>query len=300
MNTATVFRIGSRKSPLAQWQSKWVGQRLQTAGYRVQYCHIQAHGDQLPQAPFSEISIQGIFTKALEKALLDGAIDVAVHSAKDLPATETPGFRVLAFTARELPHDVLVTPAGAPLRSTQGGARIGTSSVRRAAQLAHYFPNMKVVPIRGNIETRLDLLSKGHCEAVVLAYAALFRSQYTHGVLQSLHPAFFVPAVGQGSLAIEVRDTLPQAQQKALRNVLNHPETELALRAERAFLAQLGAGCQVPAFGLATLRKNLLHLHAGRYYQGKCLQLQKSAPATKPEPLGKAIALHILEKMSPL
>ena len=288
------FRIGSRQSPLARWQAEYVGKKLQAAGHIVSYRYVRTSGDS-SRLPFSEIGVQGIFTKALEDALSAKEVDLAVHSAKDLPAKIAPEFKIAAFTERDLPHDVLLAAPSLKHPATQ--SQIGTSSVRRAAQIAHYFPKAKVTPIRGNIQTRLAALEEGRCEALMLAYVAAVRSRCTSWIVASMHPAYFVPAVGQGSLAVEVSHALPSPQQQALRQILNHKKSEIALRAERAFLATLGAGCHTPAFGLATVQKNIVHLHAGRYHMGQCLQQKRSGAITCPEELGKQVATYVLDQM---
>ena len=295
MSKGFTFRVGSRKSVLARCQATCVGRQLQAAGHLLSYHHIHTHGDRSALS-FADVGTQGIFTKALEEALLSDEIDIAVHSAKDLPAKLSDDFLIVAFTERELPHDVLVVAPSLRGRSF-AKARIGTSSVRRAAQIAHHFPEAEAVPLRGNIETRLSLLMEGRCEALLLAYAALARTKHLSYVAASMHPSYFVPAAGQGSLAIEIRKTMPTLQQQILRLALNHKESEMALRTERSFLERLGAGCHTPAFGLAIVKKNIVYLHAGRYYRSKCLQQKKSAPVDQVERLGKEVAEHILKLM---
>ena len=289
------FRIGSRRSPLARAQAEWVGRQLEAKGHLLSHHYIRTQGDR-STSPLEEIGTQGIFTKALEEALASDEIDLAVHSAKDLPARLLTEFTIIAFTERELPHDVLVvSPTVRGGSGVQG--RIGTSSVRRAAQIAHYFPEAEVVALRGNVETRLAALLEGRCEALLLAYAALVRSGHSSLVAASMHPSYFVPAAGQGSLAIEVLKTMPTSQQQTLRLALNHKESEVALQAERAFLAKLGAGCHTPAFALAEIRESFVHLHAGRYYKGKCLRKKQRAALHQAERLGKDVAEHILKLM---
>ncbi len=297
---ASSLCIGSRGSTLARWQARFVGEHLTQAGYPVRYVNIRTAGDQQAQAPFTEIGTQGIFTKALEDALHTKEIDIAVHSAKDLPASTPEGLCLLAFTARELPHDVLLTQTGAAWSTIPPSAppRIGTSSARRCAQLLHYFPQSVTVPLRGNVQTRIASLSKGQCDAIVLAYAAVLRCNYTHLISQSLHPTYFVPAVGQGCLAVEVSKKMAKKQQQAIRRVINHAQSELCLRTERAFLREIGGGCHIPVFGHAIIEKKTVHLHAGRYHEGVCLQQKRSGAITNPEQLGKMVATHVLELMS--
>ena len=299
---AHFFRIGSRSSRLATKQAQWVGDRLRAAGHQVAYEKIRSHGEQHPDAPFSQISMQGIFTKALEEALAQKQIDLAVHSAKDLPALTPKSFDLVAFTERLPVHDVLLASPGGT--GGTGGSwydgiktsRIGTSSVRRTAQLLAHFPKIEILPLRGNIDTRLEALSTGRFDAIVLAYAAIHRSDRAHLVTQSLHPLHFVPAVGQGALAIEVRQDMAPHQRQALRQALNHPLSERALHAERSFLAHFGGGCQESTFGLATIDKKVIHLHAGCYYQGKCLEHKQHG--TEPLALGRAVAEILLQKRS--
>ena len=297
---ASSLCIGSRGSTLARWQAQFVGKHLTQAGYTVRYVRIRTDGDQQMHASFTEIGTQGIFTKALEDALYTKEVDIAVHSAKDLPASTPEGLCLLAFTARELPHDVLLTKTGAAWTTMPPNTppRIGTSSARRRSQLLHHFPWSVIVPLRGNVETRIASLSKGQCEAIVLAYAAVLRSNYTHLIAQSLHPTYFVPAVGQGCLAVEVSKEMSKKQQQAIRMIINHPESELCLRTERAFLREIGGGCHIPVFGHAIIKKKTVHLHAGRYHEGICLQQKQSGAIANPEQLGKMVATHVLEEMN--
>ena len=291
------FRLGSRQSPLARWQANWVAQQLENAQLKTSQHYILSHGDRHTEVPIAEIGSQAVFTKALEEQLEAREIDLAVHSAKDLASKLPQGLKILAFTQRVLPHDVLISRKCEQL-SFEKGIRIGTSSPRRAAQWTHYFPRTQIIPIRGNVERRIERLEEGKCDAIVLAYAAVLRGGHTSWVLQSLHPDYFVPAAGQGSLAIEIREDMPQVDQQRLAQLLNHLDTAQALRAERAFLATLGAGCYTPAFGLAHIKGDQIHLHAGRYYKGHRLELIQAGDRSKPEQLGIDVANYVREEMN--
>ena len=200
----------------------------------------------------SKIGTKGIFTQELEDQLREGRIDIAVHSAKDLPSNLPHDLRIIAFTEREQANDVLVS-RDKTLSLTNGRAfRIGTSSTRRVAMLNHYCPHLTTVDMRGNLQTRIRKLDEGQCDALLLAYAGVHRMGYDDLIVEHLPLQDFTPAVGQGSVAIEVAvNAADQALQDSLGTILNHESTAACLLAERAFLARLEGGCSIPSFALA-------------------------------------------------
>jgi hydroxymethylbilane synthase len=246
--------IASRGSQLALWQAHWVQQQLAALGYPSRLEIIKTAGDKITDVPLAQVGAKGLFTKEIEEALLDGRADLAVHSLKDLPTELPPGLVLAATPAREDPRDALV---GRRLADLPAGAKLGTSSLRRAAQLRKARPDLRIEPVRGNLDTRLRKLDAGQYDAIVLAAAGLKRLGWEERIAEILSPDVVCPAVGQGALAIETRAPgLPASQE------LNHPPTHSAVTAERALLAALGGGCQVPIGAYATVNGDRLFLQA--------------------------------------
>jgi len=250
--------IASRGSQLALWQAHWVKQQLAALGYPSRIDIVKTTGDKITDVPLAQVGAQvgakGLFTKEIEEALLEGRADLAVHSLKDLP-TELPAGLVLAATpAREDPRDALV---GKRLADLPAGAKVGTSSLRRAAQLRKIRPDLRIEPVRGNLDTRLRKLDQGRYDAIMLAAAGLKRLGWEDRIAEILSPDIVCPAVGQGALAIETGTTGLLACQK-----LNHAATHSAITAERALLAALGGGCQVPIGAYATVTGDRLSIQA--------------------------------------
>jgi hydroxymethylbilane synthase len=240
-NTNDLLRIGSRGSKLALWQAEWVKARLEEAGHPCTIQIIKTTGDKILDVPLAKIGGKGLFTKEIEEALLDGRIDLAVHSLKDLPTELPPSLALACIPQREDPRDAMV---GSPLADLPAGARVGTSSLRRAAQLRALRPDLQILDIRGNVDTRLRKQQEGQYDALVMASAGLTRLGLAQHIAEYLDPARFLPAVAQGALAIETRaDDGPAWQAcRELHDARAGAETS----AERALLAGLGGGCQVP------------------------------------------------------
>ncbi|NMC19234.1 MAG: hydroxymethylbilane synthase [Thermogutta sp.] len=237
------FRIGTRGSALARRQADHVANRLREAGACVEVVPIVTHGDRWNRQSVEDLGTVGVFTKAIQDALLAGEVDIAVHSMKDLPTVPVPGLVVAAIPTRGPAGDVLISRDGRPLEHLPRHAVVGTGSRRRVSQLLHLRPDIRVDPIRGNVPTRLGKLESGELDAVILAEAGLARLGLTDLARSPLLP-HFLPAAGQGALAIEVRRDDLEVRQ--LLSPLNDPETFAAVSAERAFLAELGGGCLAP------------------------------------------------------
>jgi hydroxymethylbilane synthase len=238
------LRIGSRGSQLALWQANHIAALLREQGHTVEIEIIKTTGDKLQEVTFAQVGSKGMFTKEIEEALAAGRVDLAVHSLKDLP-TELPEPFVLAATPPRVdPRDVLVSVKYAGLAALPHGAVVGTSSQRRRAQLKALRPDIEAVEFRGNVDTRLRKLGEGKVDAILLAAAGLDRLEKTEWVRERLDPKDFCPAAGQGSLGIETRDN--DDATIATVAFLNDPATRYAVTAERAALAALGGGCQVP------------------------------------------------------
>jgi hydroxymethylbilane synthase len=232
--------IGSRGSQLALWQARWIAARLAEAGHETRIEIIKTTGDKITDVPLAKVGTKGLFTKEIEEALLDGRIDLAVHSLKDLPTELPAGLTIAAIPPREDARDAIV---GARLSDLPAGAVVGTSSLRRAAQLRAIRPDLAIESIRGNLDTRVRKLDEGQYHAIVLAAAGLSRLGWAHRIAETLSPELMCPAVGQGALAVETRET---GEGYAACAALDDPTARAAVTAERAVLASLGGGCQVP------------------------------------------------------
>ena len=254
------LRLGTRASALARWQADWVAARLRELGVSVELVPITTTGDTLQAGPIETLGAQGVFTKELQRALLDESIDLAVHSLKDLPTDPVAGLRLAAVPEREAVGDVLVSRSGQPLANLPAGATIGTGSLRRQAQLRHARPDLTLADIRGNVDTRLRKLDEGQYDAIVLAEAGLVRLGLDGRITERLSHDILLPAVGQGALGIECRST--DARTLTAIGPLNDAISHSAVVAERALLAALRGGCLAPIGAWARLGQGELVLTA--------------------------------------
>lgn len=238
-----VVRIGSRHSPLARWQAGWVTEELNRRGVATEIVYISTTADR-HLSSIAELGVTGVFTREIQQALLDNTVDVAVHSLKDLPTEPVAGLVVTAVPAREIPFDVLVGRDPVTLDQLEPGSRIGTSSLRRRAQLLYHRPDLIISDVRGNVDTRIRKLDEGNYTGLVLARAGLARLGMLDRVSQTLGPPLLYPAPGQGALGLEVRAD-DQHVRESLRP-LDDFRTRLAVGAERQLLATLRGGCQAP------------------------------------------------------
>jgi hydroxymethylbilane synthase len=238
------LRIGSRGSQLALWQANHIAALLRGAGHTVEIEIVKTTGDRLQEITFAQVGSKGMFTKEIEEALAEGRVDLAVHSLKDLPTELPEPFALAATPPRVDPRDVFVSVRHEKLAALPQGARVGTSSQRRRAQLKALRPDIEAIEFRGNVDTRLRKLAEGQVEAILLAAAGLDRLGKTDWVRERLDPREFCPAAGQGALGIETRKD--DAATIAAVAFLDHADTRFAVTAERAGLAALGGGCQVP------------------------------------------------------
>jgi hydroxymethylbilane synthase len=290
------LRIGTRGSLLAKWQAEFVRKQIfQTSGIEGEIIVIKTTGDKMQQSALSQIGGKGIFIKELEDALLDESIDIAVHSVKDIPTEVPPGMSFPAICRREDVRDCLVSGNGATLASLRQGARVGTGSLRRQAQLRHARPDLDVRDLRGNVDTRLRKVESGEYDAVMLAKAGLDRLGWTHRISETLSPDVCMPAVGQGALGIECRAS--DAETSAALDKLNDAETRSAIVAERSLLSVLQGGCQVPLGAWARLEGNELVLDAcvcsidGLQY----VKQRATAPPEQARALGERMAHLLIE-----
>jgi hydroxymethylbilane synthase len=290
----TLLRLGTRKSKLALWQANFVKEKLEALGCKVELVPITTTGDKILDAPLAKIGGKGLFVKEIENALLAGEIDLAVHSLKDVPITIPEGLTLSAITEREEPYDVLISRNGNKLEELPSGAVVGTSSLRRQVQIKRRRRDLKVEILRGNVDTRLRKLKEGLYDAIVLAYAGVKRMGFSGEISQVLED--FIPAVGQGSLAIETR-----AEDERVINfvkVLNHEESWLRAVCERAFLRELQGGCQVPIGAYAWIEGNRIKikgfisdLEGERFLEG-----YEEGSLQEAEEVGKRLAQRLLRE----
>ena len=288
--------IGTRGSKLALWQANWVKSQLQQShkDLTVNLEIIKTRGDKILDVPLAKVGGKGLFVKEIEEALLDGRADLAVHSMKDMPAELPPGLCIGPIPMREDPRDVLISSGGLPLAKIASGARIGTCSLRRAAQLRHLRPDIDVVPLRGNLETRLGKLDAGQMEATILAAAGIKRMGYQDRISEFFDARRMLPAVAQGALCIEIRQN--DGAVEALVAPLNHPATQTVILGERAFLNRLEGGCQVPIAGHGRLEGNrfsLVGLVADLSGQ-HVIRDTLSGPAHEAQQIGVALADRLI------
>lgn len=300
----THLRIGTRGSALALWQANFIAERLrQSSGAEIEIVRIRTSGDHMQAAsvakPLAEYSAEnvakGIFIKELEDALLAGSVDLAVHSMKDVP-TETPaGLAFPAITQREDPRDCLISRQGRTLKTLPFGARVGTSSLRRQAQLRHHRPDLEVADLRGNVDTRIKKLEAGEFHAIVLAMAGVNRLGLAGKITQVLDEEIMLPAVGQGALGIETRSDDSRVME--LVAGLDHAETRACVTAERAVLRALQGGCQIPLGALAHVRADRLHLDAAVFSPRGSEHVQSSdeGPVADAAQIGKRLGAALIE-----
>jgi hydroxymethylbilane synthase len=250
----TILRIGTRGSPLALKQANWVKAQLAARDPRLQIelNIIKTTGDRILDSPLSAIGGKGLFVKEIEEALLDNRIDLAVHSMKDMPGYLPQGLIIGAVPVREDPRDVFISRDGRLLPEVPRGERIGTSSLRRKAQLLHIRPDLEIVPLRGNLDTRIKKIETEGLAGIILAAAGMHRMGLENKISHYLDLQASLPAVGQGALALEIREK--DIRLKDLLNPINHEFTALCTQAERAFLHRLQGGCQVPIAGHARIK----------------------------------------------
>ena len=292
-----VVKIGTRGSKLALWQAYHVEDLLKKAGLETQIVIIDTKGDQVLDVSISKIGSKGVFTQELEDQLLDGRIDIAVHSAKDMQSNLAEEFEIIAFTEREKENDIILShKKSISLEDDSKPFVLGTSSTRRIATLKHFYPHVQTVDVRGNLQTRIRKMEEGLCDALLLAYAGVHRMGYEDMIVDYLSLDEFTPAVGQGSVAIESAKKLDPSLRSQIIQACNHPETEARLRAERAYLRVLEGGCSIPVFALATSAENQLKLTGGIIsLDGKQrISFDVLGPAEDPEKLGLDLASQVL------
>lgn len=290
------IRIGTRGSRLALWQTHFVAEKLRGAGFAVDIEIINTKGDMVLDRSLDKIGAKGVFTEELEESLRANTIDIAVHSAKDLQSQLPEDLEILAFMEREQVNDVVISfDSHFSLEKEQ--IVVGTSSTRRRALLSRYYPNVIASECRGNLQTRLQKLKDGQYDAILLAFAGVHRMQYNHLITEFLPTDKFVPAAGQGSIAIECAKSLPLDRKEALKKCLDHEETHLCLLAERSFLRTMEGGCSIPSFALATMAGDEVSITGGIVSLDGQQMITDTliAPSAEVIPLGERLANNILQ-----
>ena len=254
------IKIGTRGSQLALWQANWVKSALVSnfPSLSVELVIIKTTGDKILDAPLAQVGGKGLFVKEIEESLLSGRTDLAVHSMKDMPAVIPSGLCIGSVPERETTNDVLISKNNLPLAKLNKGARIGTSSLRRAAQLRYVRPDVEIVPLRGNLDTRIRKLETEALDAIVLAAAGVKRLNFDAKITEYLDESVMLPAAGQGALCIEIRKD--DRETARLVEALDHPDTHSAVLGERAFLSRLEGSCQVPIAARAEIENGRLTL----------------------------------------
>jgi len=290
------LRIGSRGSQLALWQANHISALLRARGHEVEIEIIHTTGDKITDVALAKVGTKGMFTKEIEEALAAGRVDLAVHSLKDLPTELPPGFEIAAITERQDPRDAFCSRNFSSFQELPHGARVGTSSLRRQAQLKAVRPDLDIHPLRGNVDTRLRKLEHGEYDAIILASAGLKRLGKTELVKQIIPAEIMCPAAGQGALGIEIRDG--NVQTRGLLSFLDNPDARAATTCERALLNSLGGGCQVPIGAFAEMRDGKLHLESivADPDGSKLLRDSRDGTIEDAEKLGNAAGASLLSR----
>lgn len=289
--------VGTRGSHLALWQAGWVQRQLKALAPNLSVIlkRIQTSGDKIQDVPLAKIGGKGLFVKEIEEALLRREIDLAVHSMKDVPSVLPEGLEIICVPEREDPRDALIGRDGLCLKDIPLGGRVGTSSLRRQAQLLHFRPDLQIAVLRGNVDTRLRKLRENHFDAIILAASGLKRLGWDQEITEYLSVEVSLPAIGQGSLGLEGRKDDNFVRELVGR--IEHPSTRIAMTAERAFLTRLEGGCQIPLAGHATLQEDTVTLDGlvasidGKRYIRHAL----SGPVGEAGAIGIKLAEHLLD-----
>jgi hydroxymethylbilane synthase len=295
LSTMKKIRLATRKSALALWQTEHVATRLRAMhpGLNVELVTMSTRGDRILNKPLSDIGGKGLFLKELEVAMLKGEADAAVHSLKDVPMELDGPFKLAAVLERADPFDAFVSVKISDFDALPAGAIVGTSSLRRKAQCRERRSDLKIVDLRGNVNTRLEKLEKGEYDAIILACAGLDRLGLSRYIRHRLDAPSWLPAVAQGAIAIECRDN--DSDTAEILRSLNHERTELCVLAERAMNRMLHGSCQVPIAAYATMDGNTMMLEGlvGSATSGKCIRANAMGRSSDPEGLGRLVAAEL-------
>jgi hydroxymethylbilane synthase len=292
------LRIATRNSPLAMWQAENVKARLESLhpGLQVELIGFTTRGDKILDTPLARIGGKGLFVKELEQAMLDGRADIAVHSMKDVPMEFPEGLELGVICEREDPRDALVAATISSIDDLPEGCRVGTSSLRRQSQLLHRRPDLEVISLRGNVQTRLKKLDQGDYDAIILAAAGLIRLGLEDRIQQAIPDSWLLPAAGQGAMGIELRADDNKVVE--LLQPLEHRETSLCVRAERAMNRHLQGGCQVPIAGFAEIENEQISMRGlvGSLNGETLYTAAHSGSGDDPETIGINVAKDLLQQ----
>lgn len=288
------IKIGTRGSKLALWQANFVKEMLENEGLTTEIVIIETKGDKILDVSLSKIGSKGVFTQELEDKLFSNEIDIAVHSAKDVQSELPDGLELLAFMEREIANDVVISYDKNFKLENSKDLIIGTSSTRRVAFLKSYYPDIQIVDMRGNLQTRFEKLKKGTCNAMLLAYAGVHRMGYEAHIVSHLDLTIFVPPVGQGSVAIEAKTGLEKSKKDMIKAILNHAQTEKCLLTERAFLKTMQGGCSIPSFAYCHENQNELTIFGGIISLDGTQKIAFSFSGNNPQELGNELANKVL------
>lgn len=292
------IKIGTRGSRLALWQANWVKDTIKSAfpDVRVDIIKIKTTGDKIVDRPLAMVGGKGLFVKEIEKALLEEDIDLAVHSMKDMPGDLPQGLCIGAIPLREDPRDVLVSRENQTIMELPSGAKVGTSSLRRASQISFTRSDLVISSIRGNLGTRLDKLDRGEFDAIVLAAAGIIRLGMKERISQYLEPDTMLPAVGQGALCIETRQN--DANMAPVLDMLDHRETRIPVLAERAFLRKLEGSCHIPVacFGIIENQEIILTGLVASEDGTQMVKETSRGPVASAEAIGTSLANTLLDR----
>ncbi len=291
-----IIRIATRKSPLAMWQAEHVAAALRNAhpDLTVEIQGMSTQGDKILDTPLAKIGGKGLFVKELEQGMLEGTADIAVHSMKDVPVELPDGLHLPIIMQREDPRDAFVSNDYASLEDLPQGAKVGTSSLRRQCQLSDRRPDLEILPLRGNVNTRLRKLDEGQYDAIILASAGLIRLDFAQRIRSHISTEDSLPAIGQGAVGIECR--IDDERVNALLKPLHHRETAIRVSAERAMNQRLEGGCQVPIGGHAVLEDDTVYLRGlvGTVDGSEIIRAEIKGPLAEAETLGETLAEELL------
>ena len=294
-----IIKIGTRKSKLALWQSEWVKSQIEKAfpEIKVELVKIVTKGDKILDAPLAKIGDKGLFTKEIEEAMLKGEVDIAVHSLKDVPSILPEGLKLIAYSHREDPRDAFLSNGKYTLNTLPENARVGTSSLRRKAQLKKLRPDLQIEDLRGNVDTRIRKLKEGQYDAIILAAAGVKRLGFEKEIDEILSPDTMIPSVSQGILGIEGRKNDREIEE-IVRKVINDEKSETAAKVERSFLKTVEGGCQVPMGCYAQVKENGIYITAFISSLDGTVFLKESGlyPQENPEKTGREIAERLLKR----
>ncbi len=291
------IKIGTRGSKLALFQARHIADLLNAQGLETEIVTIETKGDKVLDVAISKIGSKGVFTEELEQQLANGQVDIAVHSAKDMPSRLGEGFELISFTKREKVNDIILSHnEEVDYQNPEKPLVLGTSSTRRVATLKHYYPYIKTTEVRGNLQTRIRKMKEGACDALLLAYAGAHRMGYDGLIRHELSLDEFIPAVGQGTITVEAYKNLDESLKNKIIEATHHYETGYELQAERSFLKVLEGGCSIPVFGLARVNGDQLSLDGGiiSLDGGERIQLEVKGNVNEAKKLGADLAHQVL------